>query len=427
MAATKNWLKDLGLPPKLAVTAEEALEITAGRWREIDSFTFENQLRVLDAMRSERICEEDFHDSSGYGYNDRGREKLDRVYARVFQAEDALVRTHLVSGTHALAVALFGLLRPGDLLLCLTGPPYETLQAVMGTRGGEEEGTLEQWGIRCRYRQTDHTGAAVEGGLENEPAPAAAYIQRSGGYALDREALTTEQVGSLIQHVHSRWPGIPVIVDNCYGEFVETDEPTSAGADLIVGSLIKNPGGGLAPCGGYMAGRGEMVRKVAARLTAPGLYGNIGALTGKRNLFQGIFMAPSLVANALKNALFAAALFEIMGYKVKPRHDELRGDIVQAIILEDPEKVKLFCRAVQQASPVESYLVPEPGKLPGYTDPVIMAAGTFYQGASSELSADAPMRKPYAVFLQGGLTLPHALYATCCAAGAIWAPSGMRT
>lgn len=419
MTGSGNWLDHLSLPPRLTALVEESLSLTAGRWREIDRVAFANQMRVLDAMRAENIGEEDFQDSSGYGYHDRGRDKLEGVFARAFQCETALVRTQLVSGTHALAVALFGLLRPGDLLLSLTGAPYDTLQAVIGSRG-EEEGTLAQWGIRHRYLDGGEAEIENISFLETEPEPSVAYIQRSAGYSLDRKPLTTAHVGALVQRARTAWPEIPVIVDNCYGEFVETGEPTAAGADLVVGSLIKNPGGGLAPCGGYIAGRGDLLRKIAARLTAPGLYGNLGAITGKRSLFQGIFMAPSLVANSLKNAVFAAALFEKMGYSVKPRHDAARGDIVQAIILESPEKVKRFCLAVQQASPVESYLVPEPGELPGYADPVIMAAGTFCQGASGELSADAPMREPYAVFLQGGLTLAHAIYATCRAAASIW-------
>lgn len=412
------WLKLLALPPGVEKAAGEALRTIAARWRAIDDIAFANQTRVLEAMQAERLGEEDFQDSSGYGYHDRGREKLEAVFARVFQGEAALVRPQICSGTHALALALFGLLRPGDLLLCLTGPPYDTLQAVIGSRG-EEEGTLAEWGIRCRYLPVSENGLPDLSGLAGMPAPRVAYIQRSAGYDLNRRTLDLAQIGALVREVHTRFPDCRIMVDNCYGEFVESAEPLAAGADLAVGSLTKNPGGGLAPSGGYITGWRELVHKIASQMTAPGLYEQLGAVTGKRALFQGLFLAPALAANALKNAVFAAALFERLGFEVRPRWDEPRGDIVQAIVLRSKEKLMRFCQAVQAASPVEAYLTLEPGHLPGYADPVVMAAGTFVQGASGEVSADAPLREPYAVFMQGGLTLYHALWATCRAACAL--------
>ncbi|MEW5785312.1 MAG: methionine gamma-lyase family protein [Bacillota bacterium] len=416
---SEHWIKQSNLPPRLAAAAEEALRLTAGRWETIDQIAFANQRRVLESFQAVRLGEEDFQDSSGYGYHDRGREKLESVFAGALQGETALVRPQIVSGTHALTVALFALLRPGELLLCLTGEPYDTLQSVIGSRG-EEEGSLKEWGIGYRYLPCGPNGLPEPSALDPGLEPRVVYIQRSAGYSLHRLSLTEARLEELIGQARRVYPQAWVMVDNCYGEFVEYNEPTAVGADLIVGSLIKNPGGGLAPGGGYAVGREAMIHKVAARLTAPGLYGNLGAVAGKRSLFQGLFMAPSLVSNALKNAVFAAALFELLGYTVRPRYDAPRGDIVQAIILKSPAQVTRFCRAVQAASPVEAHVSPEPGSLPGYPDPVIMAAGTFFQGASGELSADAPLRDPYAVFLQGGLTLPHALWATCRAATALF-------
>ncbi len=419
MQKTYDWIEQISLPLGLSVMARRALSRSASPWSAIEKTSFSNQLRVLKAMQEVRLGEEDFQDSSGYGYHDRGREKLEQVFAAAFQAEAALVRTQLVSGTHALTVALFALLRPGDTLLFLTGKPYDTLQAVIGSRG-EEEGSLREWGIESRFLPVSEDGFPELSSLKPELKPKVAYIQRSAGYSLQRKTLTINQMKQLIREVRKLYPETWVLVDNCYGEFTEPVEPTAAGADLAVGSLIKNPGGGLAPSGGYAVGRRELIHKMSARLTAPGLYGSLGAVTAKRNLFQGLFMAPNLVENALKNAVFAAALFNEMGYEVRPRFNDARGDIVQAIVLGDAKMVMRFCQAIQSASPVDSHLMLEPDTLPGYKDPVIMAAGTFYQGASGELSADAPIREPYAAFLQGGLTLPHALWATCRAAQALW-------
>lgn len=411
-------LRELDLQPGDKTMVEKALERCSGSWSRIDELVFSNQMRVVTALQSVRLGEDDFQDSSGYGYHDRGREKLEDAFACAFKGEDALVRPQIVSGTHALTITLFALLRPGDLLLSITGKPYETLETVIGSRGSEE-GTLKEWGIQYHYLPTDSYGYPLLDNLNKNLNPRVAYIQRSAGYSLERRSLTVQEIGEMADLIHSIYPGALVVVDNCYGEFVSGTEPTAMGADLVAGSLIKNPGGGLAPGGGYAVGRKDLIRKLAARLTAPGLYGKLGAMTGKRSLFQGLFMAPVLTGNALKNALFAAALFELAGYRVQPGVDDKRGDIVQGIILGDRDKVKLFCSAIQGASPVDSHLTPVPGELPGYDGEVIMAAGTFFQGASGELSADAPVRSPYAVFMQGALTLPHALWATCRAFKAI--------
>lgn len=407
------------MPPDLSLLARRAFSRSLLYWPAIDNTAFANQLRVLKALQIARLGEEDFQDSSGYGYHDRGRDKLEQAFAAAFQAKAALVRTQLVSGTHALTVALFALLRPGDTVLFLTGRPYDTLQTVIGSRGGEE-GSLKEWGIRSCFLPQTEDGEPEINAVRAELHPKVVYIQRSAGYSLQRRTLTIGQIGKLIGQSRALFPEAWILVDNCYGEFTESEEPSAAGADLTVGSLIKNPGGGLAPSGGYAAGHPELIHKMAARMTAPGLCGNLGAVTAKRNLFQGLFMAPVLVGNALKSAVFAAALFSEMGYETRPCCDDPRGDIVQAIVLKNKERVIRFCQAVQSASPVEHHLRLEPDHLPGYQDPVIMAAGTFYQGASSELSADAPMREPYAVFLQGGLTLPHALWGACRAAAAVW-------
>ncbi len=417
--AEKSMLIDLELPEELAGMVARSLQRVKDKWARIDRLQFVNQRRVLEALQKQRVDESDFLDSSGYGYSDRGREKLEQAYADIFGGERALVRPQVVSGTHALAVTLFGLLRPGELLLCVTGPPYDTLQAVIGNRGAES-GTLTEWGIRHQYLPFTDDGYPDLRALGPALQPRVAYIQRSAGYDLQRRGLTNAEMERLIEQVRRLYPETWVVVDNCYGEFAEDREPLAAGADLIAGSLIKNPGGGLARSGGYVVGRGDLVRRVAGRLTAPGLYDSLGSFIDKRSFFQGLFVAPGMVGNAQKNALFAAALFEEMGYAVKPRCEENRGDIVQAIVLESAAKLLRFCRAIQGASPVESYLTPEPGPLPGYEDPVVMAAGTFFQGATGELTADGPMREPYAVFLQGGLTLPHALYATCAAAKALF-------
>jgi len=377
----------------------------------IDERSLQNTAKVLDAFRHHRIAEFHFHGSTGYGYGDAGRDKLDAVWAEIFGAEKAIVRTHFVSGTHALSTVLFGLLRPGDELLAIAGTPYDTMQTVIGYHHSTP-GSLTELGIVYKELPLNESGGVAEDQL-----PAAisdktkmVLIQRSRGYNLQRQALSVATIKRICQQIKTINPDCICFVDNCYGEFVETVEPTAIGADIMAGSLIKNPGGGIAPTGGYIAGRAKLVDLAACRLTAPGLGSEMGSsLTDKRLLYQGIFLAPHTVAQALKGALFAGALFSALGYKTSPSLADPRGDIIQAIELGSAEKLIAFCRGLQHNSPVDSHVTPEPGLLPGYSDPVIMAAGTFVQGASIELSADAPLRPPFTVYLQGGLTFEHAI------------------
>ncbi|NLN06322.1 MAG: hypothetical protein GX167_01715 [Firmicutes bacterium] len=372
----------------------------------IEKTALTNQGRVLQAFRDLQVDETCFAESTGYGYNDLGREKLDKLYARVFGAEAAIVRPHFVSGTHAIACALYGVLKPGDTLLSLTGRPYDTLRKALGL-SGSLSGCLAD--LQIGYREADFIAGWDEADLDRllTPETAVVLLQRSRGYQA-RRALLIEDIANIVRAVKARRPDIIVFVDNCYGEFVQELEPCHVGADLIAGSLIKNPGAGLAAGGGYIAGKVGLVEKAAWRLTAPGLGVDLGAMGPHKRLFyQGLFLAPHQVSQALKGMVLAAALFARAGYEVSPKPREKRGDIVQSIRLEDAEKVKRFCRAVQAASPVDSYVEPFPAPMPGYEDEIIMAAGTFIQGASSEFSADAPLRPPYDVFLQGGLTYEH--------------------
>ena len=362
--------------------------------------------KVMDAFALHRVSEACLVGTTGYGYDDKGRDTLENIYATVFGAEAALVRHTIVSGTHALAIGLFGLLRPGDTMLSVTGKPYDTLDDVIGISGSEGDGSLADFGVK--YRQVDMT---PEGKLDLDGIKAAltddvkiVFVQRSKGYAADRRTLSCGEIGQLSDLIKKN-SGAYLVVDNCYGEFTEEKEPTEYGADLIIGSLIKNPGGGLARTGGYLAGSREAVRLCSFRLTSPGIGAEVGAsLNENRNMYQGLFFAPTVVASALKCAALAAYLFENAGYTTTPRWCDKRYDIIQAVNLESPEKVCSFCRGIQKGSPVDSYVTPEPWDMPGYGDPVIMAAGTFTSGASIELSADAPIRPPYTVYFQGGLT-----------------------
>ena len=367
-----------------------------------------NTLKVLEAMRRLKISEAHFKTSTGYAYGDIGREKLDELFAEIFRSEKALVRTQFVSGTHALATALFGILRPNDELVSLTGAPYDTLQTVIG-HAHAARGSLKEFGIG--YRELDLVNGKVDlAAIKNfiTPKTKLALIQRSRGYSM-REPLTTSDIEKICAAVKAANPDCVTFVDNCYGEFVETREPIEVGADLAAGSLIKNIGGGLAPTGGYIVGRKDLVELASYRLTAPGMGDELGASLGPpRLLYQGLFFAPHVTAQALKGAIFAAGIFSKLGYKTRPLPEEVRGDIIQAIELRSADKLIKFCRAIQKFSPVDSFASPEPWDMPGYEDKVIMAAGTFVQGASIELSADAPLREPYTVYLQGGLTFEHA-------------------
>ena len=380
----------------------------ADNFRRVEEISEQNTLKILSAMRRLKISDAHFKTSTGYAYGDIGREKLDELFAEIFCAEAALVRTQFVSGTHALATSLFGILRPDDELVSLTGAPYDTLQTVIG-HAHAAKGSLKEFGIS--YRELDLINGEVDvAAIRNfiTPKTKLALIQRSRGYSM-RKPLTIADIEKICAEVKAANPHCVTFVDNCYGEFVETREPCEVGADLAAGSLIKNIGGGLAPTGGYIVGKSDLVELASYRLTAPGMGNELGASLGTpRLLYQGLFMAPHITAQALKGAIFAAGIFSKLGYKTRPLPDEMRGDIIQAIELRSAEKLIAFCRAIQSFSPVDSFAVPEAWDMPGYEDQVIMAAGTFVQGASIELSADAPLREPYAVYLQGGLTFEHA-------------------
>ena len=380
------------------------------RFEEIDARAEINQLKVLQAMQKNKVSAECFQSTSGYGYNDLGRDTLEKVYAECFHGEEALVRPQITCGTHALALALMSNLRPGDELLSPVGKPYDTLEEVIGIR--ESKGSLKEYGIT--YAQVD---LLEDGGFDYEGIKNAinektklVTIQRSKGYAT-RPTLSIDQIGELIAFVKSIKPDIICMVDNCYGEFVEEKEPLEVGADMIVGSLIKNPGGGLAPIGGYIVGKKECVENAAYRLTSPGLGKEVGASLGViQSFYQGLFLAPTVVSGALKGAIFAANIYERLGFKVVPNGTESRHDIIQAVEFQDAKAMVSFCEGIQAAAPVDSYVVPEPWAMPGYDSDVIMAAGAFVQGSSIELSADGPLKPPYAVYFQGGLTWYHAKF-----------------
>lgn len=380
------------------------------RFRDIDKVCEINQIKVIKAMQDNRLNEAHFAGSTGYGYTDEGRDALEAIYADVFHTEDALVRSQIVCGTHALATALFGNLRPGDEILAPAGKPYDTLDSIIGITPAR--GSLAEYGVS--YRQVD---LLPDGSFDYDNIRKAingktklVEIQRSKGYAV-RPTFSCEKIGELISFVKSINPDIICMVDNCYGEFVQTVEPSDFGADMVVGSLIKNPGGGLAPIGGYICGKKEYVENASYRLTTPGLGKEVGAsLNNTRAFAQGLFLSPSVTANALKGAIFAANCYEGLGFKSVPNSTEPRYDIIQAVELGNEERVCAFCEGIQAAAPVDSYVTPVPWDMPGYDSPVIMAAGAFVSGSSIELSADAPIREPYAVYFQGGLTYQHAKY-----------------
>ena len=386
----------------LARQAEQGLETQFAR---IDNLAQFHTQRVLAAFQKHRVAESYFAGTTGYGYDDLGRDKLDEIYADLFGAEDALVRIQFVNGTHAIACALFGALKAGDVLVSAVGAPYDTLLGVVGA-ADKGHGSLKDYGVGYRQVELKDNAPDPNGLAEavRDPRVKAVLIQRSKGYAT-RASLSVDEIGELCAVVRKNNPNASILVDNCYGEFVEEKEPTQAGADLVVGSLIKNPGGGLAPTGAYIVGRHDLVEGAAMRLTCPGIGRECGSTLGNnRLLYQGLFMAPHTVAQALKTAVFAARLMEELGYETQPRSDAVRRDIIQMIHLGSTEAVKRFCKGIQSGAPVDSYVTPEPWDMPGYDCPVIMAAGAFIQGASIELSADAPMREPYTVYLQGGLT-----------------------
>lgn len=416
----KEQYKSLQLSESVIQYCETVEEGLKERFSQIDEVAEYNQLKVLSAMQKNRVAETHFAESTGYGYNDAGREALEQVYADIFHTEAALVRPQLTCGTHALTVALSANLRPGDELFSPVGKPYDTLEGVIGIR--EQKGSLAEFGIT--YRQTD---LLPDGSFDYEGIRTAindktklVTIQRSKGYQT-RPTLSVAKIGELISFIKEIKPDVICMVDNCYGEFVEIIEPTDVGADMCVGSLIKNPGGGLAPIGGYIVGKRELIENCAFRLTAPGLGSEVGATLGlNRSFYQGLFMAPTVTAGALKGAVYAANIYEKLGYPVVPNSTESRHDIIQAVTLGSAEAIIAFCRGIQAAAPVDSYVVPEPWAMPGYHSEVIMAAGAFIQGSSIELSADAPIEPPYAVYFQGGLTWYHAKFGIMMSLQKIW-------
>ena len=400
--------ESLGISREVREFAAETEKALRERFEAIDAVAEYNQMKVIKGMQDNRVSDIHFAATTGYGYNDLGRDTLEDVYASVFHGESALVRPQLMSGTHALHVALSGNLRPGDELLSPVGKPYDTLEEVIGIR--DSVGSLKEYGVV--YRQVD---LFEDGSFDYEGIAAAinertklVTIQRSKGYAT-RPTLSVKRIGELISFIKNIKPDVICMVDNCYGEFVETLEPTDVGADMIVGSLIKNPGGGLAPIVGYIVGRKDCIERASYRLSAPGLGKEVGASLGlNQQLYQGLFLSPVVVSGALKGAIFAANIYERLGYGVVPDGSESRHDIIQAITFGTPEGVISFCKGIQAAAPVDSYVTPEPWDMPGYDSPVIMAAGAFVQGSSIELSADGPIKPPYAVYFQGGLTWYHA-------------------
>ncbi|WHH59511.1 methionine gamma-lyase family protein [Petroclostridium sp. X23] len=400
---------EFNISDQIYMLSQKVEEYISEKFEEIDQISQYNQYKVLKAFQNHHISDTHFVETTGYGYDDLGREALDAVYADVFRAEDALVRHNIISGTHALAICLFGILRPGDTLLAVTGKPYDTLEEVIGIRG-QNNGSLKELGVN--YQQIDLT---LEGKVNLQEVKSAvnqntkmALIQRSKGYDW-RPSLSVTEIGEIIREIKKINPDTMCLVDNCYGEFVETIEPTEVGADLAAGSLIKNPGGGLAPTGGYIVGKKECVKLAAYRLTSPGIGKKCGASLGmNRQMFQGFFMAPHIVSQSLKAAIFCAAVFEKLGFDVCPAVNDIRTDIIQAVKFNNPELVISFCQGIQKGAPIDSFVEPQPWDMPGYESQVIMAAGAFIQGASIELSADAPIKPPYIAYMQGGLTWHHA-------------------
>lgn len=410
MNQIKEMYKSLGISESAYDYGMEILEGLKARFEQIDEVAEYNQLKVVKAMQECQVSEACLLGTTGYGYNDLGRDTLEAVYAKVFHTEDALVRPQITCGTHALALALMSNLRPGDELLSPVGKPYDTLEEVIGIR--PSKGSLAEYGVS--YKQVD---LLADGGFDYENIGKAitektrlVTIQRSKGYQT-RPTLSVERIGELIAFIKGIKPDVICMVDNCYGEFVETREPSDVGADMVVGSLIKNPGGGLAPIGGYIAGKKECVENAAFRLTSPGLGKEVGASLGVlKDFYQGLFLAPTVTAAALKGAIFAANIYEKLGFAVVPDSVESRHDIIQAITFGTPEGVIAFCQGIQAAASVDSHVTPEPWDMPGYDAPVIMAAGAFVSGSSIELSADGPIKPPYAVYFQGGLTWQHAKF-----------------
>lgn len=409
---TYGLLRDrFGISPKVLDHVKKCEEAVSGRFDRLDDIMAYNQYKVLDAFQKNRICDRHFSWNTGYGYDDAGRDALEQVYADVFNAEAALVRPIIVNGTHALTLTLMGILRPGDKLIYCTGAPYDTLEEVIGIRG-EGKGSLREYGVSYSQVELRDDGRIDFDALGEAIGPDTRMVtlQRATGYGW-RRAITIEEIKEWANFVHGINPDIVCMVDNCYGEFLHTLEPTDVGADIMAGSLIKNPGGGLALTGGYVAGRRDLVEKISYRMTSPGIGGECGLTFGQtRTMLQGLFIAPKTVNGAVKGAVLCAEVFSSLGFPVCPEADDERSDIIQAVRLGSPEAVIAFCKGIQASAPVDSHVSPEPWDMPGYEDPVIMAAGAFVQGSSIELSADAPIREPYNVYFQGGLTYEHSKF-----------------
>lgn len=407
-----KFIKDnFGISDKTLKLVSEAEESIKEQFKHIENICEINQLRVMKAFADNRVSDSHFVATTGYGYDDLGRDTLDRVYADIMGAEDALVRHNFISGTHTISTALFAVLRPNDILVSITGKPYDTLEEVIGIQGEAGNGSLKDFGVKYVQIDLKHDGTPdleqIKFTLTHMNVKAVT-IQRSKGYGW-RPTYSAKDIGALIEFVKEISPETICIVDNCYGEFVETEEPTAYGADLIAGSLIKNPGGGLAPTGGYIAGKQKYVELCAYRLTSVGIGKEAGASLGfNRQMYQGLFMAPHVVSQALKAAVLCSAVFEKLGFEVDPKPNEIRHDIIQSIKFGDPDKVTAFCQGIQKGAPVDNFVTPEPWDMPGYSSQVIMAAGAFVQGASIELSADAPIKPPYIAYMQGGLTYESA-------------------
>ena len=407
-----KFIKDnFGISDKTLKLVSEAEESIKEQFKHIENICEINQLRVMKAFADNRVSDSHFVATTGYGYDDLGRDTLDRVYADIMGAEDALVRHNFISGTHTISTALFAVLRPNDILVSITGKPYDTLEEVIGIQGEAGNGSLKDFGVKYVQIDLKHDGTPdleqIKFTLTHMNVKAVT-IQRSKGYGW-RPTYSAKDIGALMEFVKEISPETICIVDNCYGEFVETEEPTAYGADLIAGSLIKNPGGGLAPTGGYIAGKQKYVELCAYRLTSVGIGKEAGASLGfNRQMYQGLFMAPHVVSQALKAAVLCSAVFEKLGFEVDPKPNEIRHDIIQSIKFGDPDKVTAFCQGIQKGAPVDSFVTPEPWDMPGYSSQVIMAAGAFVQGASIELSADAPIKPPYIAYMQGGLTYESA-------------------
>ena len=407
----KLMMEAYNIKPSVFEVYKQALNDVEEQFKIYDEIREYNQLKVLNAFQEERISDMHFTNSSGYGYDDIGRDTLDKVYARIFNTESALVRPHFVNGTHAIGCALMGNLKTGDTMVCITGAPYDTLHNIIGISGKENIGSLREYGVN--YKQVDlkngtfDTEKIIEV-LKEDSTIKLVHIQRSTGYGWRKSFLVSE-IGEIISKIKEIRSDVCVFVDNCYGELIDKIEPTDVGADLVAGSLIKNLGGGIAPTGGYVAGKAKYVEQAAYRLTTPGIGGECGSTFGvMRQLYQGLFLAPHIVMEALKGAVFCSRIMEIAGFEVLPKYNDKRSDIIQAIKFNDRDNLIKFCKGIQKGSPIDSYVECEPWAMPGYNDEVIMAAGAFIQGSSIELSADAPIREPYIAYLQGGLTFDHA-------------------